>query len=120
MIGRYKKKISEILFEVKVETHFHSISQLLIFFLIFQQLKINEGSVPSTTLTQSGSSARITDMDISVVQPTKLTLRQLVLLDADIHLIITEFPIIWDTAWKQLALFGAQNQSAFESKYSET
>ncbi|XP_046441864.1 conserved oligomeric Golgi complex subunit 2-like [Daphnia pulex] len=96
MIGRYKKKISEILFE---------------------QLKINEGSVPSTTLTQSGSSTRITDMDISVVQPTKLTLRQLVLLDADIHLIITEFPIIWDTAWKQLALFGAQNQSAFESAF---
>ncbi len=55
-------------------------------------------------------------MDITVVQATKLTLRQLVLLDADIHLLIAKFPIIWDIAWKQLALLGTQNQIAFESK----
>nr|CAH0108522.1 unnamed protein product [Daphnia galeata] len=95
MIARYKKKFSDILFE---------------------QLKSNE-IVPCTTLTRSGSNVRISDVDITVVQATKLTLRQLVLLDADIHLLIAKFPIIWDIAWKQLALLGTQNQIAFESAF---
>lgn len=57
-------------------------------------------------------------MDTSTVLqlPRKLTLQQLVLLDTDVRLIMAELPIVWNIAWKQVALLGAQNQNAFESE----
>lgn len=98
MIARYKQKISQILFE---------------------QFKGTETSNPATSLVQSGSTARLTEMDVLGTQQhqAKFTQHQLVLLDSDIRLIIAEFPMIWGVAWKQLFLLGIQNHKALESAF---
>lgn len=69
------------------------------------------------SLAPSGSSARLTDMDSSVMLHNKrLTLLQLVQLDSDVRLIVSELPNVWNTAWKQLASLGISNENVFESK----
>nr|CAG4643101.1 EOG090X03KZ [Ilyocryptus agilis] len=102
MMARYQKRFSEILTE---------------------QLKRFETAAAtiSLSLTQSSSSAKLTDLldTASACTSNSLTLEQLVYLDSDVRLILKELPVVWDAAWKRLGLFAGKShgdlQKAFQT-----
>ena len=70
----------------------------------------------STSLTQSVSSAKLNELEASIVANTGniVPLQHLVKLDSDIRLVIKELPVVWKLAWEHLEICGKNNNAAFQ------